>query len=310
MAMHWTLHQLRLFSEVARTGSMTAAADQAGYTIGAISQQMKALQQEVGSALFIKDGRGVTLSDVGIKLLKHIGPLLTAEQDAVRSVVDDSRGSESIVTLGIFATVGAVACKPLIDSLRVTDPELEVVFQEIDVERDADYVRSGAVDVALTVEYSQLPDTVGRDLERVVLHTEPMLLAGNDHAGIHPGMDLTRGRTWILPPAETAFGSAARQACLSQGAHLDDVHSITDTALVLALVEAGVGMSITTPLMQKVHPRRLQTLALAEASSRSLVTLAKTSHMQRRSVRHVVETLETILNGSLMDTQGMDEATR
>ncbi|MGO1695928.1 LysR family transcriptional regulator [Arthrobacter rhombi] len=308
--MNWTLHQLKLFAAVARTGSMTAAADDAGYTIGAVSQQMKALQQEVGSALFIKDGRGVTLSDAGIKLLKHVGPLLTAEQDAVRSVDDDSKGSESVVTLGIFATVGAIACKPLIDALRVTDPDLEVIFHEIDVERDAEYVRSGAVDVALTVEYSQLPDMVGRDLERVVLHTEPMLLAGNDHAGLHPGMDLTRERTWILPPAETAFGSAARQACLSQGAQLDDVHSITDTALVLALVEAGVGMSITTPLMQIVHPLRLQTLALASGSSRSLVTLAKASHMQRRSVRRVVETLETILNGSLMETRQPDEAPR
>lgn len=308
--MNWTLHQLKLFAAVARTGSMTAAADDAGYTIGAVSQQMKALQQEVGSALFIKDGRGVTLSDAGIKLLKHVGPLLSAEQDAVRSVDDDSKGSESVVTLGIFATVGAIACKPLLDALRVTDPDLEVIFHEIDVERDADYVRSGVVDVALTVEYSQLPDVVGRDLERRVLHTEPMLLAGNDHAGIHPGMDLTRDRMWILPPAETAFGSAARQACLSQGAQLDDVHSITDTALVLALVEAGVGMSITTPLMQIVHPLRLQTLALAEGSSRSLVTLAKSSHMQRRSVRRVVETLETILNGSLMETPEMDEATR
>lgn len=308
--MNWTLHQLKLFAAVARTGSMTAAADDAGYTIGAVSQQMKALQQEVGSALFIKDGRGVTLSDAGIKLLKHVGPLLAAEQDAVDSVGDDVAGSESVVTLGIFATVGAIACKPLLDALRVTDPDLEVIFHEIDVERDADYVRSGVVDVALTVEYSQLPDVVGRDLERRVLHTEPMLLAGNDHAGIHPGMDLTRDRMWILPPAETAFGSAARQACLSQGAQLDDVHSITDTALVLALVEAGVGMSITTPLMQIVHPLRLQTLALAEGSSRSLVTLAKTSHMQRRSVRRVVETLETILNGSLMKTRQTDGVTR
>ena len=101
---------------------------------------------------------------------------------------------------------------------------------------------------------------------------------------------------------DTAFGKAARLACLHQGANLDEVHCITDTALVLALVEAGVGMSITTPLMQTVHPRRLQTMALAPGSSRSLVTLAKTSHMQRRSVRRVVETLETILNGALVES--------
>lgn len=306
--MKWTLHQLTLFSAVARTGSMTAAAHDAGYTIGAVSQQMKVLQQETGVALFIKDGRGVTLSDAGIELLKLVAPLLDAEKLAAQGVVDATRGSNSVVTLGIFATAGAVACKPLIDSLRVTDPGLEVIFQEIDVERDADYVRSGSIDVALTVEYSQLPHPVGRDLERVVLHTEPMLLAGNGDAGIHPDMDLTRDRTWILPPADTAFGRAARLACLDQGATLDDVHSITDTALVLALVEAGVGMSITTPLMHRVHPRRLRTLALAPGSNRSLVTLAKASHMQRRSVCRVVETLETILNGTLPEAAQMGEA--
>ena len=192
--MNWTLHQLRLFSAVASTGSMTAAAEDAGYTVGAVSQQMKALQQETGAELFIKDGRGVTLSDDGLKLFKLVTPLLDAERRAAQGVVDTTRGSGSVVRLGIFATAGAVACKPLIDSLRVTDPELEVIFQEIDVEHDAAYVRSGSVDVALTVEYSQLPEMVGRDLERVVLHTEPMLLAAHDGAGIDPDMDLVRDR--------------------------------------------------------------------------------------------------------------------
>lgn len=285
-----------MFAAVARTGSMTAAAGAAGYTIGAVSQQMRALQHEVGSALFIKDGRGVALSDAGIKLLKQVGPLLGAEERAARSFSKPEASLESVVTLGIFATVGAIACKSLIDALYVTDPGLEVIFQEIDVENDADYVRSGDVDVALTVDYEQLPAVVLSDLERVVLYSEPMLLAGNEDADIHPGTDLTRDRTWILPPAGTAFGGAARLACLSKGADLVDVHEITDTALVLALVEAGVGLSITTPLMQKVHPRRLKTLELGQGASRSLVTLAKKSHMQRASVRRIIDTLARILN--------------
>ena len=78
----WTLNQLRTFIAVAKAGTMSAAATELGYTVGAISQQMSALQLETGTTLFIKDGRSLVLSDAGHLLLTHALQILDAEQAA------------------------------------------------------------------------------------------------------------------------------------------------------------------------------------------------------------------------------------
>jgi Bacterial regulatory helix-turn-helix protein, lysR family len=46
----WTLDQLRTFVAVASAATMTAAADELGYTTGAVSEQMAALEAAAGKA--------------------------------------------------------------------------------------------------------------------------------------------------------------------------------------------------------------------------------------------------------------------
>ena len=81
---------------------MSAAATELGYTVGAISQQMSALQLETGTMLFIKDGRSLVLSDAGHLLLAHALQILDAEQAANKALRDLQGGIKSIVKLGIF----------------------------------------------------------------------------------------------------------------------------------------------------------------------------------------------------------------
>ncbi|MGO1399015.1 MAG: LysR family transcriptional regulator, partial [Brevibacterium yomogidense] len=70
--MQWTLAQLRTFSAVAELGTMTAAAGALGYTPGAVSQHMTALQRTVGVRLLAPTGRRVALTEAGIALLPRI----------------------------------------------------------------------------------------------------------------------------------------------------------------------------------------------------------------------------------------------
>ncbi|WP_424871706.1 helix-turn-helix domain-containing protein [Streptomyces sp. SAI-229] len=52
------VHQLRVLTEVARTGSCTAAAASLSYTQPPVSYQMRRLQQSVGAPLVVRNGRG------------------------------------------------------------------------------------------------------------------------------------------------------------------------------------------------------------------------------------------------------------
>jgi DNA-binding transcriptional LysR family regulator len=63
-----SLNALRAFEATARSGSLTQAGAQLNVTHGAISRQLKALEAELGIALFAKDGRGLKLTEAGIRL--------------------------------------------------------------------------------------------------------------------------------------------------------------------------------------------------------------------------------------------------
>ena len=81
---------LRAFIAVARTGSLTAAAQELGVTHGAVSRRIQTLQAWVGVPLFLRHGRGMRLTSVGEHLVRRtersLGAIaaFTAELRAVR----------------------------------------------------------------------------------------------------------------------------------------------------------------------------------------------------------------------------------
>jgi DNA-binding transcriptional LysR family regulator len=62
------LNALRAFEAAARLNSVSQAAEQLHVTHGAVSRQLKALEEHLGVPLFVKDGRGLKLTDAGVRL--------------------------------------------------------------------------------------------------------------------------------------------------------------------------------------------------------------------------------------------------
>ncbi|MBK5538151.1 LysR family transcriptional regulator [Pseudomonas sp. TH05] len=62
------LNALRAFEATARLGSVSQAAEQLHVTHGAVSRQLKVLEEHLGVSLFVKDGRGLKLTDSGVRL--------------------------------------------------------------------------------------------------------------------------------------------------------------------------------------------------------------------------------------------------
>lgn len=62
------LNALRAFEATARLNSVSQAAEQLHVTHGAVSRQLKVLEEHLGVSLFIKEGRGLKLTDAGVRL--------------------------------------------------------------------------------------------------------------------------------------------------------------------------------------------------------------------------------------------------
>lgn len=115
---------LRAFSVVADTGSVTGAASALGVTHGAVSKQLRNLEEWLGQDLFSRDGRLLVLSPFGSMLAKRIGPALTEMMEGCDQV-HRHRGRR-IVTVEAPATFAMYWLLPRLEAFRRLEPGVDV----------------------------------------------------------------------------------------------------------------------------------------------------------------------------------------
>lgn len=71
-----SLNTIRVFAVVARTGSLTAAAAELGVTAGAVSHQIKKLEDELGISLFRRGNNTVSLTDAAQRFYDEVAPAI------------------------------------------------------------------------------------------------------------------------------------------------------------------------------------------------------------------------------------------
>ena len=84
------MQALRAFEAIARTGSLTKAAEGLHLTHGAISHQLKGLEEDLGVRLTERAGRGIRLTDEGARFAKRVRGALSEIAEAVREVTEQN----------------------------------------------------------------------------------------------------------------------------------------------------------------------------------------------------------------------------
>src|SRR3954447_69291 len=166
------LRQLEAFVAAADEGAITRAADRLHVVQSAVSASVRRLEAELGTPLFVRRARGVTLTDAGRALLPHARAALGAAE-AGREAVNAVRGGLSgTVRLGIMQSQSSRVSVPrLLRDFRDRHPgvELRVGHMGGSVERAAQ-VPGGALDLAFVA-------LTGRDappgVELAALAAEP-----------------------------------------------------------------------------------------------------------------------------------------
>ena len=104
------LRVLRYFLTVAKEQSFTKAAEQLHITQPTLSRQLAALEEELGTVLFNRGGRNVTLTDEGILLKRRALEIIDLE-DKIREEFKESQVVDGTITIGCgeFAAVELLA---------------------------------------------------------------------------------------------------------------------------------------------------------------------------------------------------------
>ena len=118
------LSALRAFEATARLGSVTAAADELSVTHGAVSRQLKSLDEHFGVALFTKAGRGLVLTHHGEQLQNGVGEAFAKLRDSCTRLKHEVE--EAPFTLACPGSLLARWLIPRLDRLNQALPELKL----------------------------------------------------------------------------------------------------------------------------------------------------------------------------------------
>jgi DNA-binding transcriptional LysR family regulator len=118
------LHLLRSFSEAARLGSFSRAAEALNVTQSAVSQQIRQLELQVGTTLFQRVGRQITLTDFGRVYLQLIGAPIAALEEG-HTALRGMTGRSSIV-LRLSRSFGSQWLAPRMPDLARRYPDISV----------------------------------------------------------------------------------------------------------------------------------------------------------------------------------------
>ncbi|MGS5088919.1 LysR substrate-binding domain-containing protein [Hydrogenophaga sp. A37] len=135
---------LRAFEAVARHLNFRAAAEELSLTQSAVSRQIQALEDEVGTALFLRHTRAVEMTSAGTQLLRAAGSALERIDAAVRQIRQSAgRKSVAITTWASFASMWLI---PRLEAFQREHPDIDIRIDASDVAVD---LSTADVDLAL-----------------------------------------------------------------------------------------------------------------------------------------------------------------
>jgi DNA-binding transcriptional LysR family regulator len=146
--------QLRSFLAIVDEGSFTRAAERVHKTQSAVSMHIRRLEEQLGCALFVKQGRGARLTAEGEQLVEYARRILREEAGALAAL--SRKGLRGTVRFGVPDDYAEAFLADILLRFNHRHPLVEIAVScENSVELSA-LVRAGAIDLALVTDFEDL----------------------------------------------------------------------------------------------------------------------------------------------------------
>ncbi|MBR1384118.1 MAG: LysR family transcriptional regulator, partial [Ruminococcus sp.] len=143
------LKQIRYFQSVVKLGSFTAAAEEHYISQSAISQQIKALEDELGVALLERKKRSFTLTPAGEYFYKKSLVLVADYDNIVRDLQNISKGSGELLRVGLLKGYSGKEFNSAVSEFTVKFPDVTVEVTHGNHDALYALLRSGEIDIVL-----------------------------------------------------------------------------------------------------------------------------------------------------------------
>ena len=304
--------RLQLLREVSRRGSIKAAAEAMQVTPSAVSQQLAVLEREAGVQLLEKSGRRVRLTDAAQRLVRHADTITGAIAAAEADLASMQQAVTGTLRVSAFPTAARAVMPPVMTALSRLHPELRVTLRDLEADESLTALQNDEIDIAIVDDYGDGSRATGSGLESCDFMRDLMYLATvtetktttppnarpSAAGAVSPTprtppagearLEEFRDAFWIMDTDNSHLSRVVLRACRGLGFEPHIRSSCKDFSVIIALVEAGLGVGVLPGLALLDRPVRAQVRPISPPLVRRISSVIRP---ERRSHPMIVSAL-------------------
>ena len=278
------IHQLRYFCAVARTGSFTRAAQQERLAQPSLSQQIRKLEDELGTKLFDRLGRTVRLTQLGKTFLPRAEAIIQQVATARIEIQEMAGADQGKLVIGAIPTIAPYFLPSRLASFAKTYPRSQITVVEEVTNELTNLVQQGVIDLALVALPAPVTHCQSHELFRERLY----LVVPRNHrlASLHRVhlAEIERDPFLLLKDGH-CFREHTLALCGRARLRPNIVFESGQFSTILAMVEAGTGVSVV-PEMAIDKKRGCRFIRLADESAYRRVGILQLEQHFRSRTHH------------------------
>ncbi len=294
----WDLGRLRIFATVVEAGSLTRAGAVLGMPQPAISRQIARLEKECGGRLFHRTGRGVTLTDLGERVLVRVRAMLEEAKGLAAEVHESAAELVGDVRVGALPSLYLTLVVPLCFHLLAHLPRVRLHVFEGSAGQIDQWLVNGFIDIGLPYRYA-----------KNIADAEPLVNVASYVMG-PPGNPVTvtptlpfralDGVPLILPGEPSGVRVLLNQLARREGIQLKVVVEADSTQIQKAMARLG-GAYTVLPKHAASEELAQGTLVasriLGAETHRSIAMGITAARPATRATREVARTIRALMTG-------------
>ena len=234
----------RVFLVVARCRSLTRAAEELYTSQPALTRTIKTLEAQLGTKLFSRSKKGVTLTPEGETLYEHVEAAFTLLKKGEKEVSASTSLEKGSISIGTTITALDEFLFDFVETFRASHPGIRLKINTQSSDKTIAALRQGSVDVAfVTTPYREFADVKGVVLKEF----DNIAICGSKFAELHEGVHTLKE----LSQYPFVYLSTAMQlreytdaVFASEHAKIQPLIELDSAAMIPPMVEKNLGISI------------------------------------------------------------------
>ena len=275
------MNQYLALLRVLECNSFSDAARVMGYTQSAVSQMIKALEEELGVTLLLRSRTGVTLTREGELLLPYIRDVANAHRMLSEQAANFHGLQSGTIRIGTFTSVSSRLLPPVMKAFKEAHPNLRFELHQGVYSEIEEWVRSGVVDFGFTDASRVTPFVCEPVFQDTMLAVLPEGHPLGENIFVQVGQ--LKQEPFIL--LDEGRGGGIVHDMVAAHPEIDVQYHVADDYSILTMVENRLGIAILPELVLKntnhrviarqLQPQLRRTLGVIYPKREGLSTAAR-----------------------------------